>query len=37
LTEYEKDIIERFDSPALIGEIYSKAKEQYNSRFKSKI
>jgi hypothetical protein len=29
LTEYDADILERFGSPALIGEIYSKAKERY--------
>ena len=29
LTEYDVDILERFGSPALIGEIYSKAKERY--------
>jgi hypothetical protein len=30
LTEYDADILERFGSPALIEEIYSKAKEQYD-------
>jgi hypothetical protein len=37
LTQYEEDIIKRFGSPTLIGEIYSKAKEQYNSRFKPQV